>query len=79
MHLLYWCGWNGSKNEDLLNYVTKRCEGKIRVVKMGAVLRAKRLLAPVSNDEIARQQQAFDSDMDAFVDSIVGRTTEEHN
>ena len=79
MHLLYWCGWNGSKNEDLLNYVTKRCEGKIRVVKRGAVLRAKRLLATVSNDEIARQQQAFDSDMDAFVDSIVGRTTEEHN
>ena len=79
MHLLFWCGWNGSKNEALLNYVTKRCEGKIRVTKMGAVMRAKRLLAHVSNDDIARQQQTFNSEIDLFVDSFLGHSADNHN
>ena len=79
MHLLFWCGWNGSKNEDLLNYVTKRCEGKIRVVKMGAVMRVKRLLVNLDNAEIAQQQQAFNNSMDAFVDSILNNSSQNHN
>ncbi len=79
MHLLYWCGWKGSKNEDLLGYVTKRCEGKIRVVKMGAVMREKRLLVKLDNTEIARQQEAFNRAMDAFVDAFLGYTSENHN
>lgn len=79
MHLLYWCGWNGSKNEALLNYVTKRCEGKIRVVKMGAVMREKRLLVNLDNAEIARQQHIFDNAMDAFVDAIMNDSAENHN
>ena len=79
MHLLFWCGWNGSKNENLLHYVTKRCEGKIRVTKMGAVMRAKRLQVSLSNEEIASRQHAFDSEMDQFVDSILGNTAENHN
>jgi hypothetical protein len=79
MHLLFWCGWNGSKNEALLNYVTKRCEGKIRVVKMGAVMRAKRQEFRLDNkDRIARQIE-FDTQMDAFVDSILSQTTEKHD
>ena len=79
MHLLYWCGWKGSKNEDLLSYVTKRCEGKIRVVKMGAVMREKRLLVILDNAEIARQQEAFNRAMDTFVDAFLGNTAENHN
>ncbi len=79
MHLLFWCGWNGSKNEALLNYVTKRCEGKIRVVKMGAVMRVKRQLVNLDNAEIARQQEAFNRAMDAFVDAFWGNTAEKHN
>jgi len=79
MHLLYWCGWKGSKNEDLLSYVTKSCEGKIRVVKMGAVMREKRLLVKLDNAEIARQQEAFNRAMDAFVDAFLGYTADNHN
>ena len=79
MHLLYWCGWKGSKNEDLLSYVTKRCEGKIRVVKMGAVMREKRLLVILDNAEIARQQEAFNRAMDTFVDAFLGNTAENNN
>ena len=79
MHLLFWCGWNGSKNEDLLNYVTKRCEGKIRVVKMGAVMREKRLLVKFDNAEITRQQEAFNRAMDDFVDAFLGNPAENHN
>ena len=71
MHLLYWCGWNGSKNEELLNYITMLCEDKIRVVKMGAVMRVKRMmLASLDNAEIAQQQEDFNRAMDAFVDSF---------
>ena len=79
MHLLFWCGWNGSKNEALLNYVTKRCEGKIRVVKMGAVMRVKRLLAYKDNDVVDQEQQTFNRAMDRFVDAILGKTAENHN
>ena len=79
MHLLFWCGWNGSKNEDLLNYVTKRCEGKIRVVKMGAVMRVKRLLAYKDNDVVDQEQQTFNRAMDRFVDAFLGNTAENHN
>ena len=79
MHLLFWCGWNGSKNDALLNYVTKRCEGKIRVVKMGAVMRVKRLLAYKDNDVVAQEQQTFNRAMDRFVDAILGKTAENHN
>ena len=71
MHLLFWCGWKGSKNEDLLNYVASRCKGKIRVVKMGAVMRAKRLLLKLDNAEIARRQEVFDQAMDQFVDALL--------
>ena len=79
MHLLFWCGWNGSKNEDLLRFITKRCEGKIRVVKMGAVMRAKRQLVSLDNAKIARQQEAFNNDMDAFVDAILGNSATDNN
>ncbi len=79
MHLLFWCGWNGSKNVALLNYVTKRCEGKIRVVKMGAVMRAKRQLVNLDNAEIARQQETFNRAMDRFVDAYLGNPAENHN
>lgn len=79
MHLLYWCGWNGSKNDALLNYVTKRCEGKVKVVKMGAVMRVKRKLAYKDNNVVAQEQQAFNGDMDHFVDAILGNSTEKHN
>ena len=79
MHLLFWCGWNGSKNEALLNYVTKRCEDKIRVVKMGAVMRVKRQLVNLDNAEIARQQEAFNRAMDLFVNAYLGNSAENHN
>ena len=79
MHLLFWCGWNGSKNDALLNYVTKRCEGKIRVVKMGAVMRVKRLLAYKDNDVVDQEQQTFNRAMDRFVDAFLGNTAENHN
>ena len=68
MHLLYWCDWDGSKNESLLNYITTRCKGKIRVVKMGAVMREKRMLSRKDNVEINREQNAFNQQIDDFVD-----------
>lgn len=79
MHLLFWCGWNGSKNEALLNYVTKRCEDKIRVVKMGAVMRVKRQLVNLDNAEIAKQQETFNRAMDLFVNAYLGNSAENHN
>ena len=74
MHLLFWCGWNGSKNEAMLNYITKRCEGKVRVVKMGAVMRQKRLLVTIDNDDIRQRQNAFNAEINAFVDAILGES-----
>lgn len=79
MHLLFWCGWNGSKNEALLNYVTKRCEGKVNVVKMGAVMRVKRLLAYKDNRVVAQEQQTFNCEIDAFIDSLLYPNAENHN
>ncbi|MCR4916853.1 MAG: hypothetical protein K6A96_13970 [Prevotella sp.] len=70
MHLLYWCGWDGTKNEALLNYVTNRCKGKIGVVKMGAVMAEKRKLSLLDNKEIYEQQEAFNQEMDDFVKLI---------
>ena len=76
MRLLFWCGWNGSKNEALLNYITKRCEGKVNVVKMGAVMRHKRLLVTINNDDIRQQQDTFNDEIDAFVDAIMGNLSD---
>lgn len=79
MHLLFWCGWNGSKNEALLRYVTERCEGKIGVVKMGAVMRVKRLAFRQDNRDRISRQSAFDAQMNEFVDSFLNNTAENHN
>ena len=77
MHLLCWCGWDGSKNNGLLNYVTRRCEGKIRVVKMGAVMAEKRKLTYKERSEIRAQQDDFNKQMDDFVDSILAKQAQE--
>lgn len=77
MHLLCWCGWDGSKNNGLLNYVTRRCEGKIRVVKMGAVMAEKRKLTYKERSEIRALQDDFNKQMDDFVDSILAKQAQE--
>ena len=79
MHLLFWCGWNGSKNDAMLNYVTKRCEGKVNVVKMGAVMRVKRMLVYKDNHVVDQEQQTFNRVMDRFVNAFLGDTAENHN
>lgn len=79
MHLLFWCGWNGSKNDALLNYVTKRCKGKVNVVKMGAVMRVKRMLVYKANAVVDQEQQAFNQAMDQFVNAYLGNSAENHN
>ena len=76
MHLLFWCGWDGSKKETMLNFITKRCEGKIGVVKMGAVQAAKRKLAPVDQHLINEEQEQFNNEMEAFADSITAKLKE---
>lgn len=73
MRLLFWCGWDGTKNVDLLNYITRRCKGKIGVVKMGAVMTEKRKLVYVDNRKKSESQDAFNRDMDDFADAIVGK------
>lgn len=70
MRLLYWCGWNGSKNEAMLNYITKHCKGKIDVVKMGAVITEKRKLIHLSPAEDNELQQAFNLKIDVFIDYL---------
>lgn len=70
MRLLYWCGWNGSKNEAMLNYITKHCKGKIDVVKMGAVMTEKRKLIHLSPAEDNELQQAFNLKIDVFIDYL---------
>jgi hypothetical protein len=70
MRLLFWCGWNGSKNEAMLNYITKRCKGVIGVVKMGAVMNERRKLARLTAKEDEAQQEAFNRKIDAFINSI---------
>ena len=79
MHLLFWCGWNGSKNDALLNYVTKRCKGKVNVVKMGAVMRVKRQLIYKDNNIVDQEQKSFNCAMDLFVNAILGNSSEKHN
>ena len=76
MRLLYWCGWNGSKNEAMLNYITKRCKGKIDVVKMGAVMTEKRKLLLLSPTEDNELQQAFNLKIDVFIDYLEKNATE---
>jgi hypothetical protein len=75
MRLLYWCGWNGTKNDAILNYITKRCKGKIEVVKMSAVMAEKRKLAALTASEDAAQQQAFNRRIDAFIDDLEEKAT----
>lgn len=70
MRLLFWCGWNGSKNEAMLNYITKRCRGVIGVVKMGAVMTERRKLAHLTTKEDEAQQLAFNRQIDTFINSL---------
>jgi hypothetical protein len=70
MRLLFWCGWNGSKNEAMLNYITKRCKGVIGVVKMGAVMNERRKLVRLTAKEDEAQQKAFNRKIDAFINSL---------
>lgn len=70
MRLLFWCGWNGSKNEAMLNYITKRCKGVIGVVKMGAVMNERRKLARLTAKEDEAQQKEFNQKIDAFINSL---------
>lgn len=70
MRLLFWCGWNGSKNEAMLNYITKRCKGVIGVVKMGAVMNERRKLARLTAKEDEAQQKEFNRKIDAFINSL---------
>lgn len=70
MRLLFWCGWNGSKNEAMLNYITKRCKDVIGVVKMGAVMNERRKLARLTAKEDEAQQKAFNRKIDAFINSL---------
>ena len=79
MHLLYWCGWDGTKNEAMLKYITNGCQGKIGVVKMGAVMFEKRKLAHVSNEEVRKKQDIFNRQIDEFVDSFMKESKENSN
>ena len=79
MRLLYWCGWKGTKNDAMLNYITKRCEGVISVVKMGAVLSEKRKLALLSKSEDGNRQKAFNEVIDAFVDGLIRKSQPKDN
>ena len=76
MRLLYWCGWNGSKNDAMLNYITKRCKGKIGVVKMGAVMTEKRKLLHLSPAEDDKLQHDFNLIIDIFIDNLERNTSE---
>lgn len=79
MRLLFWCGWNGSKNDAMLNYITKGCKGKIDVVGMSAIQAEKRKFSKrFSPTEDKEQQQAFNRQIDAFIDSL-GKNTPESN
>ena len=76
MRLLFWCGWNGSKNEAMLNYITKCCKGVIGVVKMGAVMTERRKLARLTAKEDEAQQLAFNRQIDAFINSLEEKASE---
>lgn len=76
MRLLFWCGWNGSKNEAMLNYITKCCKGVIGVVKMGAVMTERRKLARLTAKEDEAQQLAFNRQIDSFINSLEEKASE---
>ena len=76
MRLLFWCGWNGTKNDAILKYITKRCEGTIGVVKMSAVMTEKRKLAVLTASKDEAQQQAFNRQIDAFIDDLEEKSME---
>ena len=76
MRLLFWCGWNGSKNEAMLNYITKCCKGVIGVVKMGAVMTERRKLARLTAKEDEAQQLAFNRQIDTFINSLEEKASE---
>lgn len=76
MRLLFWCGWNGSKNEAMLNYITKCCKGVIGVVKMGAVMTERRKLARLTAKEDKAQQLAFNRQIDTFINSLEEKASE---
>ena len=74
MHLLYWCGWNGSKNDAMLKYITKRCQGKIGIVKMGAVIAERLKLSKFDSKQTREQKEKFNKQIDDFVDSIIAKS-----
>lgn len=76
MRLLFWCGWNGSKNEAMLNYITKCCKGVIGVVKMGAVMTERRKLVRLTAKEDEAQQLAFNRQIDTFINSLEEKASE---
>jgi hypothetical protein len=76
MRLLFWCGWNGSKNEAMLNYITKCCKGVIGVVKMGAVMTERRKLVRLTAKEDEAQQLAFSRQIDTFINSLEEKASE---
>ena len=76
MRLLFWCGWNGSKNEAMLNYITKCCKGVIGVVKMGAVMTERRKLTRLTAKEDKAQQLAFNRQIDTFINSLEEKASE---
>ncbi len=79
MHVLFWCGWDGSKNETMLKCISTRCQGIIGVVQMGAVMTERRKLVNINNSEIKERQDAFNQDMDAFVDSFLDEKPQKSN
>lgn len=79
MHVLFWCGWDGSKNETMLKCISTRCQGIIGVVQMGAVMTERRKLVNTNNSEIKERQDAFNQDMDAFVDSFLDEKPQKSN
>ena len=76
MRLLYWCGWNGTKNDAMLKYITKRCKGTIEVVKMNAVMTERRKLTRLTSHEDQVEQLAFNRQIDAFIDNLEENATE---
>ena len=76
MRLLYWCGWDGTKNDKILNYITNRCKGTIEVVKMNAVITERRKLTRLTSHEDQVEQLAFNRQIDAFIDNLEENATE---
>lgn len=73
MRLLKWCGWDGTKNTAMLDYITKRCSGVIGVVKMGAVIAEKLKYAHKDYNVDANEQQAFNKEIDTFIDNLIAK------